>query len=228
MKSEVKSRYKERLSRALPYSRRLHFLAELPKLHDWVQTRASGCPSFSNRFDLYRYVNDKVIDGSPINYLEFGVFQGESIRAWAETNSDPASDFVGFDTFEGVDENWEFLDMKVFDVGGASPSISDDRVRFVKGYFQDTIPEFLRTFRPEHRLVVHCDADIYSSTLYTLAKCDEIMVPGTVVLFDEFSAVLHEFRALADYCAAFRRDYRALAGTKADDLYFDQIAIELL
>jgi len=231
MRNTIKRRYKERLSRVLPYNRRISYLVELPKLHDWVRVHADGCPLLSDRFDLYRYVNETVIGARPINYLEFGVFEGASIRAWAQTNCEPASDFVGFDTFEGVDEPWALLvndvDMKTFDVNGTYPSIDDGRVRFVKGYFQDTLPEFLQTFQPAHRLVVHCDADLYSSTLYTLSKCDSIMAPGTVVVFDEFSSIQHEFRALADYCAAYRRDYRTVAATKSENSYFDQIAIEL-
>ncbi|MEO5840453.1 MAG: TylF/MycF/NovP-related O-methyltransferase [Acidimicrobiales bacterium] len=228
----IKRRQKTLLSQALPNSSRLAYLAALPKLHDWVKDRAAGCPLFADRFDLYRYVNETVIKDRPISYLEFGVFKGESITQWALTNTDDASVFVGFDTFEGLDETWRLLvtetDMKSFDVKGALPATTDHRVGFVKGYFQDTLPEFLRTFRPQHRLVIHCDADLYSSTLYALAQCNEIMTTGTVVIFDEFSSILHEFRAFEDYCAAYRRDYRTLAATKAELSYFDQVAIELL
>ena len=228
----VKRQQKTLLSQALPNSSRLAYLTALPKLHHWVKHRAEGCPLFSDRFDLYRYVNETVLGDRAINYLEFGVFKGESIAQWARTNTDAASEFIGFDTFEGLDETWRLLmtetDMKSFDVKGILPATADDRVRFVKGYFQDTLPVFLRTFRPRHRLVIHCDADLYSSTLYVLTQCNEMMAAGTVVIFDEFSSILHEFRAFEDYCAAYRRNYRTLAATKAELSYFDQVAIELL
>jgi len=51
-----------------------------------------------------------------------------------------------------------------------------------------------------------------------------------VVLFDEFSSMLHEFRALEDYCSAFRRDYEVVGvvGRGAYTSYFPQIAIRML
>jgi hypothetical protein len=53
------------------------------------------------------------------------------------------------------------------------------------------------------------------------------MRPGTVVVFDEFSSIMHEFRALEDYCSAYRRRYRVCAASASATDYFTQLAIEL-
>jgi len=38
--------------------------------------------------------------------LEFGVWQGESTRFFAGLNRSPSSRFYGFDSFEGLPEDW--------------------------------------------------------------------------------------------------------------------------
>src|SRR6266545_4942707 len=80
---------------------------------------------------------------APIDYLEFGVYEGVSIRYFAERHRDPESRFVGFDTFSGLPENWREFGPGHFDVNGRVPSIKDSRVSFVPGLFQDTLPTFL-------------------------------------------------------------------------------------
>jgi hypothetical protein len=52
--------------------------------------------------------------------------------------------------------------------------------RSVKGWFQNTLPGFLNAFTPRPRLVVHSDSDLYSSTLFTLASLNMLLVPGAV------------------------------------------------
>jgi hypothetical protein len=94
--------------------------------------------------------------------------------------------------------------------------------------FQETLTSFLIKNRIKNRLVINMDADLYTSTLYVLTKLDEIIVPGTIIFFDEFSSVLSEFRALDDYTSAYLREYRLLGATKASNDYYTHIAIEFL
>jgi prepilin-type processing-associated H-X9-DG protein len=71
-----------------------------------------------------------------------------------------------------------------FDVGGCIPRIDDARVCFVKGWFDNTVPAFLRTYEPQGQLWIHIDADLYGSTLQVLTFLNKYIRPGTVVMFD--------------------------------------------
>jgi len=197
-------------------SRVFEQLQQLPRLGTWEKERVpAGCPHFPHREAMYAHIVDTYLGDGPVDYLEFGVHKGKSIREWSRLVSDPDSRFVGFDSFEGLPEDWEQVAARVdtdhFNVGGKPPEIDDPRVSFETGWFQDTLPPFLDKFERRDQLVVHCDADIYSSTLFVLTQCDRILRPGTIVMFDEFASVLNEFSALADYCSAYRRDYEVLA-----------------
>jgi len=105
------------------------------------------------------------------------------------------------------------MEAGAFDTGGKVPQIDDPRVSFQAGWFNDTLPRFLKSFAPKSRLVIHIDSDIYSSGLYVLTQLDSIAVPGTILIFDEFFSALHEFRAFRDYLSAYRRKLRALGCT---------------
>jgi hypothetical protein len=169
---------------------------------------------------MYEYLNAEVIGGGPIDYLEFGVFKGATIRRWAEINRDPGSRFYGFDTFEGMPERWDCvrngLEKGHFDAGGRLPETGDGRIRYVKGLFQETLRPFLKDFEPAHRIVVHNDSTLYSSTLYCLTQLDALLVGGSLLIFDEFYSSSHEFQAFYDYTTSYLRRYRVLAAVGRD------------
>jgi len=228
----TRTRVKRIVSRLLPDSARLRLLAQLPALETWRCERARGVPLLVGGFELFEYLASHVIDpGTPVTYLEFGVFEGKSMRKWLSLNSNPKSSFVGFDTFSGLPDAWGFFHGQrsrgEFDAGGRAPAIDDPRVSFVPGLFQDTLPSFLASFAPKGRLVVNIDCDLYASALYVLTRCHDILVPGAIILFDEFSSVLHEFRALEDYCAAYRRDYEVIGATVSAIGYYGQVAVRM-
>jgi O-methyltransferase len=184
---------------------------------------AAAMPLFRDRTELYSFVEREFCAGGPIEYLEFGVFQGDSIRCWCKVNQHPNSRFHGFDSFEGLPEDWSpAYPQGAFSTSGKTPEVGDPRVNFVAGWFQKTIPGWLISYRPDDKqLVIHCDSDLYSSTLFVLTSLDRIIRPGTVLIFDEFDAVLHEYKALSDYCVAYLRRYRIVAATEG----FLQVAV---
>lgn len=211
--------------------RRLPFFERASNILDFYAFRRAhaSVPVFSERSALFDYLSREVIRAAPICYLEFGVFEGDSIRRWMELNRHPDSVFFGFDTFEGLPEDWNMGGGKVmqkgaFDTGGRTPESSDSRGTFVKGVFQATLLPFLTHGIPERaRLVLHMDADLYSSTLFCLAQLYPFIKEGTVVLFDELANSVNEYRALKDWSQSHLIDYRVLGATER----FVQAAIEV-
>jgi len=182
---------------------------------------------FGNRFQLYEMLNATILCQGKIDYLEFGVFRGESLFMWAELNNHPGSRFYGFDTFRGLPEKWDGISRTLpsehFDTGGSIPPTDDRRVKFITGLFQDTLPSFLRDFKPQGRIVIHNDSDLYSSTLFCLTMLEGILASGSILLFDEFFSSSHEFQAFYDYAVAYRREYRVVAAVGKNP--YGQIAI---
>ena len=187
--------------------RKLGAAHQLFQLQDFLHDSGLiSSPSFQHRSQLYEYLNNKVIGMEAVEFLEFGVFKGASIRQWISLNQHVDSRFYGFDSFEGLPERWEgSFEKGYFSTGGKVPDIEDPRVIFIKGLFQDTLGPFLKDYKPRHRLIVHIDADLYASTLYVLATLNETIQSGSIVIFDEFGNVNDEFRACMDYIGAFRR-----------------------
>jgi O-methyltransferase len=180
-------------------------------------------PCLPDRMQLHQLVIDRV-GNEAINYLEFGVWQGESFRKWLAGNPNPESRFAGFDTFMGLPEDWTADAPKgTFSTGGTPPAIEDPRGEFVVGLFQDTLNDFIARFDWSRRLVVHVDCDLYSSTLFTLASLDRLFAPGTILIFDDFSSLNHEYQAWRDYQRAFPHAWEPL-GTTAES---HQAAVEL-
>jgi len=163
------------------------------------------------RPEIYQQVVDKTLEGDIINYLEFGVFEGKSMRWWVANNSFPESRFYGFDTFTGLPEKWEGYEAGHFDTRGVAPNISDERTHFIKGLFQDTLPEFLRAFDDDKRKVIHIDCDLYSSSVYVLFQLQPLIRPGDIILFDELFFSFHEFRAWENLLEACPMDYELIA-----------------
>lgn len=177
----------------------------------------------NNRFDIHDYVFSK-LGNITIDYLEFGVYKGDSLFYWAGKNTNTDSRFFGFDSFEGLPEDWEKNHPKgFFSTNGKMPQTNDRRIQFIKGWFNDTIPTFKKTFIPKNPLIIHIDSDLYSSALYILTQFDEMMQNDTIIILDEFGNLLHEFSAWQDYIQSYKRKFRILCAFPN----YKRIAIEL-
>ncbi|HEX2617509.1 MAG TPA: TylF/MycF/NovP-related O-methyltransferase [Flavobacteriales bacterium] len=172
-------------------------------------------PGSSQRTELYVLVNDGLA-GGPVDYLEFGVFQGRSFRWWVEHNTHPDSRFYGFDTFTGLPEDWGGF--KAGDMSAGIPDIRDPRVTFVKGLFQDTLPGFIAGWKGTGRKVIHLDADLYTSTLYVLCSLAPYLRAGDVLLYDEFAVPEHEYLAFRNFSDSFRVKYEVI-GARNNGLF---------
>lgn len=147
----------------------------------------------------------------PLLYLEFGVYQGASMRHWVSEITHCESLFVGFDTFTGLPEHWRSTEpLGHFDAQGQPPNIMDPRCSFEVGLFQDTLPNFIRRSDLSRRIVINLDADMFTSTLFVLASLGPFLKTDDLIFFDEFSCPLDEFRAFEGFVKAFRLNYQVL------------------
>lgn len=156
---------------------------------------------FRHRKELWSFIVKKENDAK-ILFLEFGVHTGNSIKRFATYNTHPESKFFGFDSFEGLPTRWtnffKHYPKNHFDTGGKIPQVSDTRIQFIKGWFNSTLPIFLAEFDTKSfdKVVIHLDADLYSSTLYCLRSVSKAF-PQISLVFDELPG--EEARALEDF-----------------------------
>ena len=116
-------------------------------------------------------------------YMEFGVFEGQSINLISSALPDKI--IYGFDSFEGLPENWREGFMKgEFNRQGKLPQVNEN-VRLVKSWFNETLPAFVKE-HSEPCAFIHIDCDLYSSTKTVLDLLRDQIVPGTVISFDEY------------------------------------------
>jgi hypothetical protein len=149
-----------------------------------------------NREAVFESVADQVRD-KKVLYLEFGVYKGASIRYWSRELRHPEALLHGFDSFEGLPEDFGRLRKGTFNVGGAIPEIDDPRVRFFKGWFEDSLPKY--SVPPHEVLVITIDADLYSATKYVLRFLRPHLKVGTFIYFDDMSRPDHEPRAFDEF-----------------------------
>lgn len=202
-----------------PFSSFLKFLSHFSLLTAWIN-RQSGRTAFSDfykplrtytdRLKLYKHVSDKEGIGSDkIEYLEFGVAGGTSFKWWLAENKHLESLFFGFDTFEGLPENWAFY--KKGAMSFTMPTYPDERAAFYKGLFQETLYKFLEEHgKSDVRRVIHMDADLYSSTLFALTMLAPYLKAGDILFFDEFNVPNHEFAAWHDFTRSYYIEYEVL------------------
>jgi O-methyltransferase len=194
------------------YSERLDQANWYARLREWQSKNLAGVPVLPDRPAFYQFINRAILGEVPINFLEFGVYQGASLTDWTRLNVHPHSRFWGFDSFAGLPDHWiPGFERGSFSNMGRPPELSDPRVKLIPGLFQHSLPSFIDEFTATARLVVNHDSDLYSSTLYCLSLLDSILETDSVIIFDEFPNPIHEFRAFVDYCASFRRKLKPIA-----------------
>lgn len=192
-------------------SKTFNFLAHLAELSRFInsQQKISFSDFYSNKFiykkrkDLFEYIVVEELLDKPIDYLEFGVCKGDSIRWWVKRLKNKKSKFYGFDTFSGLPEDWGPFKAGDMSNGNSPPEINDKRVLFFQGVFQQTLVPFLASYKNKNRKVIHLDADLYSSTLYVLTLITPYLKPNDIILFDEFNVPMHEFKAFYEWSNSF-------------------------
>ncbi|HEX8279538.1 MAG TPA: TylF/MycF/NovP-related O-methyltransferase [Segetibacter sp.] len=173
---------------------------------------------YKKRYPMYEWVIKKEDLTGPINYLEFGVAGGESFNWFMTKNSHFDSRFYGFDTFDGLPEDWGPFKKGAFSNNNTLPGIKDSRGKFFKGLFQQTVPLFLAELDNNRRNVLMMDADLWSATLFALTSLAPFLKNGDIIFFDEFVVPTHEFKAFLDFTQSHYLNLELLAA--ANNYYF--------
>jgi hypothetical protein len=191
----------------------LQMILNYIRLGRWMKAHGFRVPRrLVRREQVFAAVAREVKD-KRVLYLEFGVWKGACIRWWSQALTNPESRLHGFDSFEGLPEAFDIAggnNVKgKFSVGGQIPKIDDLRVKFFKGWFDQTLPGYQV---PEHEaLVITLDADLYSSTIFVLRQLRPYIRGGTYIYLDDMSRPDHEPRALEEFMGETGLKFRPVA-----------------
>ncbi|MGH8862770.1 MAG: TylF/MycF/NovP-related O-methyltransferase [Jatrophihabitantaceae bacterium] len=161
-------------------------------------------------FALISAVRYVVRNQIPGDIVECGVWRGGSMQAVARTliaAGDTSRELHLFDTFEGMpppsesdvrwdgqhatqlletqDENsliWAIATLEDVQHGFESVDYPKERLHFVKGKVEDTVPEHV----PDRISILRLDTDWYESSLHELDHMYDRLVPGGVLLLDDY------------------------------------------
>ncbi len=187
----------------------------------FANTNLLAVAAFPNKFALLTHAAGK-IDGSGF-LAEFGVFRGKTINHLADQTGETVH---GFDSFEGLPENWrEGFDKGTFKMNGL-PEVRENVVLH-KGWFDDVLPEF-RESETGPAAFLHMDADLYSSTRTVLEMLADRIRPGTVIVFDEYTGYpgwqQGEFRAFREFTEGHDLEFAYIGWVPTGE----QVAVRIL
>jgi Macrocin-O-methyltransferase (TylF) len=181
---------------------------------DYIEAHLDGALLFPFREQVWDYALSQVkLDGL---HAEFDVFAGHPINHMAAVVQGRGITIHGFDSFEGLKEDWSGTWFRTgdFDLGGVLPKVLPN-VHLVKGWFDATVPPFLAEHSGKPFAFVHLDADTFESTALVLSLLAERIVPGTVIVFDEYLGFPNwqkgEYRAWQQFLERRGLHYRYLA-----------------
>jgi Macrocin-O-methyltransferase (TylF) len=154
---------------------------------NYAKENMKGAYSFLDRFDGLALSIQEAGRRFPSRnrVLEFGVYKAGMINYQARRF--PALQFVGFDSFEGLQEQWSGMaPAKTFDLGGKLPKVRPN-VRLVKGWFAESVSRW-KAENPSSDvpLLVHVDCDTYAATADVLQLCADYVEQGLVLHFDDY------------------------------------------
>ena len=174
--------------------------------------------------NLQRLTEDALARGVEGDLIEAGAWRGGAtifMRGILAAHGVADRDVWVADSFEGLpppdvenfpaDEGSKFHENEILAVSldivkrnFERYGLLDDQVRFLKGWFKDTLPN-----APIERLaILRLDADMYQSTTEGLRYLYPKLSPGGYVILDDYECI--------EQCAKATTDYRAKHGIDAE------------
>ena len=186
---------------------------------NWVFNLPKLPPLYFHRWSLF----DQMIVMSKKDrpFYEFGVWRGEAFKYLIKTFKKG----YGFDTFEGLPEDWHNEKAGSYSSEGNIPIV--DGGEFIVGKFEDSLPDFFAKKRPMAS-IINFDADLYSSTICALNFSKPVIDKHTILIFDEFlineNWEQDEYKALEEFCDKNHFTYEVLAIS----FFSKQVAVRLV
>ncbi len=166
-------------------------------------------------FDTPREMMGYALEKSRLRglYAEFGVNSAGTTNFIASRKPDYI--IHGFDSFEGLPDDWSGNQMAAgfFHRKGRLPKVTRN-VRLHAGWFNESLPLFVAA-NSGPAAFLHIDCDLYSSTKTIFENFGDRIVPGTVMVFDEYFNYpnwrAHEHKAFEEFRAASGKRFEFLA-----------------
>lgn len=130
------------------------------------------------------------------DYLEFGVYDGTSLKlAYREIRLRKLNmRLFGFDGFQGLPEadgahrkGSCFCPRPLLERNIRAAGVNINKITIIEGLYSQSLTQEVRV---QHQLnsaaLVHINCDLYSSTCDVLTFIEDIVGPGTVILFDDW------------------------------------------
>ena len=178
---------------------------------------------FHDRESLWQFLlgQEKSVE---LSVLEFGVAWGYCTNYFLSRPSSIQS-WHGFDTFEGLPEDWHTEKAGTYTSDGNIPKIKGGK--FIVGKFEDALPGFFAEERPMAS-IINFDADLYSSTICALNFAKPVIDKHTILIFDEFIMNKNweqdEYKALEEFCSNNHYTYEVLAIS----FFTKQVAVKII
>lgn len=174
-----------------------------------------------------KYIEKHAIEGA---IVECGVWKGGSMMAVAETLrycGNLNRELYLYDTFEGMSEPtaydktffgadastilesdtnkernlvWAYSSLETVQQGMASTHYPQDKVRYIKGKVEDTIPATL----PGKIALLRLDTDWYESTLHEMIHLFPLLEKGGVLLLDDYGHWEGARKAVDEYIEQYQ------------------------
>ena len=181
-------------------------------MYDFIDDEMSEALFTVNQFEVIRSKRDEMMElGGQI--LDLGVYKGGSTRALAKTF--PESHIHGFDSFEGLPEDWAHVVKGSFgDIAGVLPDMPAN-VTLYKGWFDETLPVWIKDHGETPISILRVDCDIYSSTKTIFDVLEPVIQAGTWIVFDELIGLRgweqHEYKAFMEFIERTGFNYEYIA-----------------
>jgi len=154
-------------------------------LHTELAPGLNCCPdrmesTSATRTCIFERIVNKLA-GISGDIFEFGVSSGTSFLWFLKRC--PDRQVYGFDSFEGLPEDWWTRSKGSF--ASEPPQFSEPNGTLIKGWFEDSLPGFFQRYYNPIALI-HVDCDLFKPAIYSMSHTIPLCKPGCIVLFDEY------------------------------------------